>query len=89
MKNVILTGGTGYFSIPIEKMVGQNGKVIASDLQQGMLDKMARKIENTELKGRIILHKNEQDKIGVGEKADFILVFYMMHEVPDHRSFLG
>ncbi len=80
--------GPGYFTIPIAKMVGKKGHVIAADLQQGMLDRLGRKIENTELKKRILLHKSGANAIGVSGKADFILVFYMMHEVPDHGPFL-
>ena len=75
--------GPGYFTIPIAEMVGSSGHVIAADLQDGMLQKLREKIEGKELANRIILHKCEHDKIGVSENIDFILAFYVIHEVPD------
>jgi len=74
--------GPGFFSVEIAKIVGDTGKVIAVDLQQEMLDKIKNKIQNTEIEKRIKLHKCNSDKIDVSEKVDFILAFYMFHEVP-------
>jgi ubiquinone/menaquinone biosynthesis C-methylase UbiE len=79
--------GPGFFSIDLAQMVGRSGRVIASDLQEGMLDKLRDKIRGTELADRIILHKCENDKIGVPTPVDFILAFYMVHEVPDQGQF--
>jgi ubiquinone/menaquinone biosynthesis C-methylase UbiE len=75
--------GPGIFSIEMAKMIGDSGKVIAADLQEGMLEKVKQKIKGTELGKRIQLHKCESDKIGVTERVDFILIFYVVHEVPD------
>lgn len=75
--------GPGFFSIELAKMVGKTGKVFSADLQEGMLQKIRSKIQGTELEERIKLVKCEQDKINVPEKVDFILAFYMVHEVPD------
>jgi ubiquinone/menaquinone biosynthesis C-methylase UbiE len=79
--------GPGYFSLDIAKMVGKSGRVIASDLQEGMLQKLNEKIIGTELEERITLHKSEKNKIGVAENFDFILAFYMLHEVPNAEDF--
>ncbi len=75
--------GPGFFSIEIAQMVGNSGRVIASDLQEGMLQKLRDKIKGTELDKRITLHKCEENKIGVSEEIDFVLLFYMVHEVPN------
>jgi ubiquinone/menaquinone biosynthesis C-methylase UbiE len=80
--------GPGFFSVEMAKMVGKNGKVISADLQQGMLEKLRSKIRGTELQERIVLVKCDQDKINVSERVDFILAFFMLHEVPDKNSFL-
>ena len=37
--------GPGFFSIDMAQMVGNSGRVIASDLQEGMLQKVRNKIE--------------------------------------------
>lgn len=75
--------GPGYFSIAMAQMLSGSGKVISADLQEGMLDKVKAKIKGTSLESRILCFKCEKDKIGVTEKVDFILLFYMVHEVPD------
>jgi ubiquinone/menaquinone biosynthesis C-methylase UbiE len=79
--------GPGVFSIEMAKMVGKSGKVIAADIQQEMLEKLKRKIQGREIQNIITLHKCEQDQIGLSEKVDFILAFYVAHEVPDRKSF--
>lgn len=75
--------GPGFFTVEIAKLLDGSGKVIAADLQDGMLDKVKQKIIGTELEQRIELHRCQNETIGVEEKVDFILAFYMVHEVPD------
>lgn len=81
--------GPGFFSIELAQMVGKTGMVIAADLQEGMLQKLKSKIQGTELDGRITLHKCGKNKLGVSDKVDFVLAFYMVHEVPDQQGFLN
>ena len=79
--------GPGFFSIDIAQMVGRSGRVIASDLQEEMLEKLKAKIQGTELESRIMLHKSGRDKIGLEDKIDFALAFYVAHEVPNQEEF--
>lgn len=79
--------GVGYFSIPMTKMVGDNGKVIAVDLQQQMLDMLRRRAERAGV--HVELHQCQRDRLGIDAEADFVLVFAMLHEVPDQRRLLG
>ncbi len=88
MKVMDVGCGPGFFSIEMADMVGRSGKVFSVDLQQGMLDKIGKKIQGTDLEERIQLVKSEQDNIRVPEKVDFILAFYMVHEVPNKVRFL-
>lgn len=81
--------GPGFFSIDIAQMVGKSGRVIASDLQEGMLQKLRHKIQGTELEERITLHKCQKNRIGVSENVDFFLAFYVVHEVPDQEEFFN
>ncbi len=80
--------GSGYFTTEIARMVGKSGKVIAADLQEGMLDIVSKKIKGTEIESRIVLHKCENDSIGFKGKVDLVLAFIMFHEVADKRKAL-
>ena len=87
MTAVDLGCGPGFFSVVLAQMVGEHGRVVAADLQDGMLQKLRNKIIGTEIEKRIILHKCPADKIGITEPVDFILAFYMVHEIPDQYLF--
>jgi ubiquinone/menaquinone biosynthesis C-methylase UbiE len=77
--------GPGFFTIEIARLLNGTGKVIAADLQDKMLNKVAGKITGSDLERRIELHKCGNTAIGLSEKADFILAFWMVHEVPGHE----
>ncbi len=79
--------GPGFFSIDMARMVGKSGRVIASDLQAGMLARLKAKIQGTELEKRITLHRCEQNRIGLSEKVDFVLAFYVVHEIVNQQVF--
>jgi ubiquinone/menaquinone biosynthesis C-methylase UbiE len=79
--------GPGFFSIEMAEMVGPAGRVIASDLQEGMLDKVRDKIQGTRYAGRIIIHNSEKEGLDILEDVDFVLAFYVVHEVPDKEKF--
>lgn len=78
--------GPGFFTVAIAKMLNGAGKVIAADMQEGMLDKIRMKIKGMELDEMIELHKCQEDTVGVKEKVDFVLAFWMIHEVPDFEN---
>ncbi|HUW04710.1 MAG TPA: class I SAM-dependent methyltransferase [Williamwhitmania sp.] len=78
--------GPGFFSVEMAKMVGVSGEVIAVDLQEGMLNKVRRKIAGTQLEKRVTLHQCRRDSIGVTNLVDFVLAFYMVHEVPNPEA---
>lgn len=86
MKVLDIGCGPGFFSIEIAKMIGENGKVYSVDLQEGMLNIIKNKIAGTELESRIQLIKSSGDGFNIPEKVDFILAFYMVHEVPDKEN---
>jgi ubiquinone/menaquinone biosynthesis C-methylase UbiE len=79
--------GMGYFTLALAEMVGDRGRVIAVDLQQKMLDIMLKRAARKGWAHRIIPHRCEADIIGVPTPADFILAFWMIHEVADPVNF--
>ncbi|MDD5719496.1 MAG: class I SAM-dependent methyltransferase [Candidatus Krumholzibacteria bacterium] len=79
--------GPGFFTIPMAHLVGENGQVVAADIQAGMLDRLRMKIAGTALETRITLHRCDVSSIGFSESVDFVLLFYVVHEVPDKVVF--
>ena len=75
--------GPGYFTIDMAKMVGPEGRVIAVDIQTKMFQRVRKKAQKHGVAHRIDYHTAGMDSIGLGKKANFILAFYMIHEVPD------
>jgi 2-polyprenyl-3-methyl-5-hydroxy-6-metoxy-1,4-benzoquinol methylase len=80
--------GPGFFTMELARMVGKSGKVTAADLQEGMLDIVRKKVSGSDLQNIIEFHNCPDNKIGLEKTFDFILIFYMLHEVPDKSAFL-
>jgi ubiquinone/menaquinone biosynthesis C-methylase UbiE len=51
-----------------------------------MLEMVRKKVEGTESEKIIELHKCEADEVGISEKVDLVLAFWMIHEVPDMKK---
>ena len=81
--------GMGWFTIPMAKMVGDQGRVVAVDFQQQMLDGLWRRAQRAGMAERIQVHRCERNRLGVNVPADFALAFAMVHEVPDARRLLA
>jgi ubiquinone/menaquinone biosynthesis C-methylase UbiE len=81
--------GMGYFTIPLARMVGDSGKVIAADLQKKMLDSLYGRAQRAGVQNCIQLHLSAPDKIGITGPVDFCLAFWMVHEVADQPKFLS
>jgi len=79
--------GMGYFTLALAEMVGDCGRVVAVDVQQKMLDIMLKRAARKGLAARIIPHLCEPESLGVTTPADFILAFWMIHEVADPANF--
>lgn len=79
--------GPGYFTIEMAKKLEGSGKVFAADLQKGMLDIVKEKISDKPIEDKVKLHQCSENVIGIEEKVDFILAFYVIHEIPDKEIF--
>ena len=80
--------GMGYFTLPMARLVGPAGRVIAVDLQDKMLQAVQRRAAKAGLAARIQFQPCQPDTLNLQVQADFILAFWMVHEVPDTRHFL-
>ena len=82
--------GGGFFSVALAKMVGDNGRVIAVDLQKEMLDITRNLAVKKGVPKRITLHQCKENDLDLAnEKVNFALAFYVVHEVPDRKAFLA
>ncbi len=79
--------GRGIFSLAMAKLVGENGRVYSVDLQPEMLDVLRRRAEKAGVIGRIRLVHAAPGNIGITGTVDFVLAFWMVHEVKDKRKF--
>jgi ubiquinone/menaquinone biosynthesis C-methylase UbiE len=80
--------GPGFFTFEMAKLLSGSGTVIAADLQQGMLDLVKQKVTGTILEPTVKLHLCKKESIALTDRVDFILAFYMIHEVPDTENLI-
>ena len=80
--------GMGFFSIAMADFVGSSGNVYAVDIQQKMLDILVKRLQNFqhELRIKPIIADGVKDNIEA--PLDFILTFWMLHEVQNKEEFL-
>lgn len=82
----------GFFSLPLARMVGAEGKVICSDIQENMLKSLERRAEKAGLSDRILTRLCSEDSFNLHdfrEQADFAMAFAVVHELPDIRRFFS
>jgi len=75
--------GSGPFTIALAKMVGSSGRVIAADVQPAMLAKVHRRVARAGVQDHVELHQCRRERIGLCTHVDFVLAFWMVHEVPN------
>lgn len=76
----------GFFTLPLAKMVGDQGKVIAIDVQQKMLDALVKRAAKAGLGNRIqpkLCSSNLLELALFTGQIDFALAFAVLHEMPD------
>lgn len=82
----------GFFSLPMARMVGPDGRVICVDLQPRMISSLEKRAGKAGLKDRIDVRVCEEKKLGLHDLAgriDFALAFAVVHEVPDSALFFN
>ena len=81
--------GMGHFTLGLAELVGSEGQVIAVDLQPEMLRVASERARQAGLEERVRFHRCQEEKLGVEIAADFVLTFWMAHEVGRLEDFLG
>ena len=84
--------GMGFFTIPLARLVGSSGRVIAVDLQPKMIEGLKRRAANANLLDRIDARVTSAETMGTADlegRVDFTLAFAMVHELPDAGRFFA
>ncbi len=79
----------GFFTLPMARIVGNEGKVIAVDLQEKMIRSLRRRAERVGLSQRIDTRICSGTTLGINDLAntvDFALIFAVLHELPDIKQ---
>ncbi len=82
--------GMGYFTLPLARMVGPRGRVAAAEVQEKMLDVLARRLKKARLSGRVEfvrLHEKKPHFRDFVDQVDLTVAIHMVHEVPDQGVF--
>lgn len=81
--------GTGYFSIPIARAIGDADTVFAVDMQREMLDLLRQKLEHPEAPKNISLHLGTASQLPLGDHSvDVAFYANIWHEIDDHDAAL-
>jgi len=75
--------GMGLFSLAMAEIVGEEGRVVAADLQSKMLDAVNRRAEAKGVAEIVATHLCQKESLNLEGAFDFILAFYAAHEAPD------
>ncbi len=80
--------GPGFFTLEMAKIVGPEGRVVGVDIQLEMLDMVKKKAEKKGFHKHIHLHQCQENTLAFETdfKADFILAYYMIHEVKNQET---
>lgn len=75
--------GSGYFTAHVSRRVGPQGRVYATDLQQQMLDLLAKRVVAEKLVNVTPVHADPNDAKLPEGKLDLILLVDVYHELPN------
>ena len=91
---VVLEPGSamGFFTLPLARMVGASGKVVALDTQPKMLSVLERRARRAGLLDRVDLREVGTEGLGIDDlsgQVDFCAVIHVAHEVSDQAAFFA
>lgn len=82
----------GFFTLPLARMVGPEGKVVALDVEPRMLSVLERRARRAKLTERLDIRRCAADGLGIddlSERVDFCTAAHVVHEVPDQAVFFS
>ena len=82
----------GFFTLELARPVGPTGRVIAVDVQPGMIASLKRRLKKAGLSERVEVRLASPESMGLAEVAgsvDLVLAFAVVHEFPDAGRFFA
>ncbi|MGO9326463.1 MAG: class I SAM-dependent methyltransferase [Terracidiphilus sp.] len=82
----------GFFTLPMARLVGPSGRIIAVDIQPQMLRGLERRAQRAGLADRIETRLAKPESMGIEHLAgavDFVLAFAVVHEMPSMERFFS
>ena len=84
--------GMGFFTLPLARLAGPSGKVIAVDLQPRMIEGLRKRARRAGLLDRIEAWVCAADDLGLGHwegRVDLAVAIHTVHETGEDDRFLG
>ena len=82
--------GMGYFTLPLARLVGGTGQVIAIDIQPKMIAVLGKRAQKAGLFGKIEVRLSESNRLNIenlGGTVDLAVALHMVHETADPDRF--
>lgn len=86
MRALDIGPGMGFFTLPMARIVGPSSTVVALDIQEQMLCRLRSRAERSGVANIVTRCYGGRD-FGLDGGFDFILLFWMLHEVSDAEAF--
>jgi ubiquinone/menaquinone biosynthesis C-methylase UbiE len=81
--------GMGFFTLPMARLVGERGRVIAVDIQPRMIASLNRRARRVGLAIRVESRLCSSASLRIDdlfERVDFALAFAVLHEIPNLKA---
>jgi ubiquinone/menaquinone biosynthesis C-methylase UbiE len=85
----------GFYTLPLARLVGPEGRVVAVDVQSEMLTHLERRLHRADLAGRVTTIRSSANDLRLADTtwlksgADFALAAHVVHEVPHVADFFS
>lgn len=81
--------GPGIFTVPLARAVGPSGRVVAVDLDPGMVAACSRRVTSLGL-DNVVVERSEESTLPVpAVSMDLVFASHLLHELEDPRAFLA
>ena len=82
--------GSGTYSIPAARLVGENGRIYSLDVSQGALQKLSKNAEREGLENIVTLLSSGNDEIPIdNETQNHVLLIDVLQEISNKETLLG